>query len=79
MGGLQQRLGLGDGQDEGKLPRLLYGRQRGGGIPGAELLRDEEAVQAAHHRDVSGDGGSGIAARIEIGDIVPDLLQTDVI
>jgi len=36
-------------------------------------------VQAACHRDPAGHGRSGVAALIESGDVVPDVLQADVI
>ena len=49
------------------------------GIAGAEFFRDQELVQAACHCDAAGNGGSGIAAPIEASDVVPDLLQADLI
>ena len=79
MGGLQERLRLGNGQDEGQLAGPLHGRQIGCGIAGAEFLGDQELVQAARHRDPAGHGRAGIAALIESGDVVPDLLQADLV
>ena len=50
----------------------------GGGIARAELLGDQELVQAPRHRDPSRHGRAGKAALIEGSDVVPDLLQTDI-
>jgi hypothetical protein len=36
-------------------------------------------VQAACHRNASGNGGSGVGTLIENGDVVPDLLQADLV
>ena len=49
----------------------------GSGIAQAELLGNQELVQATRHRDPAGDGRAGVAAPIENSDVVPDLLQAD--
>jgi hypothetical protein len=36
-------------------------------------------VQSADHGDAAGDGGSGIAASVEMGDVVAHLLQADIV
>jgi hypothetical protein len=46
---------------------------------GAELLRDQELLQAPHDCDPARDGRADVPALIEIGDIVPHLLQADII
>jgi hypothetical protein len=79
MSRLQERLRLGNRQDEGQLASPPHGRQVACRITGAEFLGDQELVQAACHCDPSGHGRSGIAALIESGDVISDLLQADVI
>ena len=79
VGGLQERFCLGDRQDEGQLPGPAHGRQMGCGIARAEVLSDQELVQAPRHRNASRNGRSGIAALIESGDVIPDVLQADIV
>jgi len=77
MSRLQERLRLGNRQNEGQLPGPAHARQIACGISGAEFLGDQELVQAARHRDPAGHGRSGVAPLIEGRDVVPDLLQAD--
>src|SRR5687768_17594214 len=79
MSCLQERLRLTDRQNEGQLPGPAHGRQIACGIAGAEVLGDQELVQAACYCDAAGNGGSGVSALIESGDVVADLLQPDII
>jgi hypothetical protein len=79
VGCLQESFGFGNGQDEGQLSGPLHGRHGGGGIAGAKLLGDQEAMQVPDDGDAAGNGGSGVATLIESSDIVTDLLQADLV